>query len=64
MEARVRHLVERTEEWKQHGALSVSMAVPWVEAREGSVTDLGGTDDANLHEPEQILLLFKQSKHR
>lgn len=32
MEARVRHLAERTEEWKQHG-LSVSMAVPWVEAR-------------------------------
>lgn len=32
----------------------------WGDARVGSVTDLGGTDDATLHEPEQILLLFEQ----
>ena len=37
---------------------------PRAGAGEGFVTDLGGTDDAYLCEPEQILLLFKQSKHR
>ena len=41
-------------------AQSTQGQCPCGDARAGSVTDLGGTDDANLHEPEQILLLFKQ----
>ena len=40
-------------------AQSTQGQCPWGDAMAGSVTDLGGTDDANLHEPEQILLLFK-----
>lgn len=40
-------------------AQSTQGQCPWEDAMAGSVTDLGGTDDANLHEPEQILLLFK-----